>query len=103
MYKIYIMADRYWRKIEDVENDIENAMQISSILLKLNEYDDNLGKIDTNEENISSNLTKINDNENSISNNLGKIDNISEFILKSDKDFEKIYNIEAQTFKFNKD
>ena len=103
MYKIYIMADRYWRKIEDVENDIKNAMQISSILLKLNEYDNNLGKIDTNEGNISSNLTKINDNENSISNNLGKIDNISEFILKSDKDFEKIYNIEAQTFKFNKE
>ena len=96
------MVDRYWREIEDVENDIENAMQISSILLKLKEYDDDLGKIDTNENNISSNLTKINDNENSISNNLGKIDNISEFILKSDKDFEKTYNIEPQTFKFNK-
>ena len=102
MYKIYIMADRYWRKIEDVENDIKNAMQISSILLKLNEYDNNLGKIDTNEGNISSNLTKINDNENSISNNLGKIDNISQFILKSDKDFKKIYNIGARKFKFNK-
>ena len=35
MYKIYIMTDRYWRKIEDVENDIENAIQISGILLKL--------------------------------------------------------------------
>ena len=35
MYKIYIMTDRYWRRIEEVENDIENAMQISSILLKL--------------------------------------------------------------------
>ena len=95
------MVDRYWREIEDVENDIENAMQISSILLKLKGYDDDLGKIDTNENNISSNLTKINDNENSISNNLGKIDNISEFILKSDKDFEKKYNIEPQIFKFN--
>ena len=49
------MADRYWRKIEDVENDIENAMQISSILLKLKGYDDDLSKINTNEENISSN------------------------------------------------
>ena len=97
------MVDRYWRKIEDVENDIKNAMQISSILLKLKEYDNDLEKIDTNENNISSNLTKINDNENSISNNLGKIDNISEFILKSDKDFEKTYNIEPQTFRFNKD
>ena len=144
MYRIYIMTHRYWRKIEDVENDIENAMQISSILLKLKGYDDdlekigdnennissnlgkidtneenissnlgkidineenissNLGKIDTNEENISSNLGKINDNENNISNNLGKIDNISKFLLKSDKDFEKTYNVEPQTFRFNK-
>ena len=102
MYKIYIMADRYWRKIEDVENDIENAMQISSILLKLKGYDDDIEKIGDNENNISSNLGKINDNENSISNNLGKIDNISKFLLKSDKDFEKIYNIESQRFEFNK-
>ena len=29
------MTDRYWREIEDTENDIENAMQISAILLKL--------------------------------------------------------------------
>ena len=78
-------------------------MQISSILLKLKEYDDDLGKIDTNENNISCNLVKINDNENSISNNLEKIGNISEFILKSDKDFEKTYNIEKQIFRFNKD
>ena len=68
------MVDRYWRKIEDVENDIENAMQISSILLKLKEYDDDLSKIDTNENNISSNLEKINDHSSTISSNLGKID-----------------------------
>ena len=92
------MTDRYWRKIEDVENDIENAMQISSILLKLKGYDDDIEKIGDNENNISSNLGKINDNENNISNNLEKIDNISEFILKSDKDFEKTYNIEPQRF-----
>ena len=96
------MADRYWRKIEDVENDIENAMQISSILLKLKGYDDDIEKIDTNENNIADNLGKIGDNENNISNNLEKIDNISKFLLKSDKDFEKTYNIESQTFQFNK-
>ena len=84
------MTDRYWRKIEDVENDIENAMQISSILLKLKGYDDKLGdleKIGNNESNISSNLGKINtnintiklinknfqDNSTDISSNLGKI------------------------------
>ena len=35
------MVDRYYRKIENVENDIENAMQISGILLKLKGYDEN--------------------------------------------------------------
>ena len=96
------MVDRYWRKIEDVENNIENAMQISIILLKLKEYDDDLSKIDTNENNISSNLEKMNDNENSISNNLEKIDNFTQYILKSAKDFERTYNIEKQIFRFNK-
>ena len=70
------MTDRYWRKIEDVENDIENAMQISSILLKLKGYDDKLGdleKINDNETNISSNLGKISTNENNISTNSGLI------------------------------
>ena len=52
------MVDLYCRKIEDVENDIENAMQISSILLKLKGYDDDLEKINTNENNISTNLSK---------------------------------------------
>ena len=73
MYKIYIMVDRYWRQIEDVENDIENAIQISSILLKLKEYDNNLGKIDTNENNISSNSGSISTNISDIASNLGKI------------------------------
>ena len=36
------MVDRYWRKIESVENNIENAMQISGILLKLKGYDKKL-------------------------------------------------------------
>ena len=114
------MVDRYWRKIEDVENDIENSMQISSILLKLKENDkklSGLSKIDTNENNISSNLEKINDNENSISNNLEKIndnensisnnlekiDNFTQYKLKSAKDFERTYNIDKQIFRFNKD
>ena len=70
------MVDRYYRKIESVENDIENAMQISSILLKLKGYDkklEGLSKIGDNENNISSNLSKIGDNENNISSNLSKI------------------------------
>ena len=75
------MVDRYYRKIENVENNIENAMQISSILLKLKGYDDDLLKIDDNETNISSNLSKIDDNTNDISSNLEKInDNASKIV-----------------------
>ena len=142
------MVDRYYRKIEDVENDIDNAMEISRILLKLKEYDEKLGdlskiednennissnlskignnesnissnltkigdnennissnlsKIGDNENNISSNLSKIGDNENNISSNLSKIDNLTQYILKSGKDFEEKYIIEKQIFRFNKD
>ena len=71
MYKIY-MVDRYWRKIEDVKNDIENAMQISGILLKLKGYDNKLSdleKISDNSNNISTNLGKINNNSSTISTN----------------------------------
>ena len=72
------MVDRYWRKIESAENDIENSMQISGILLKLRGYDEKLGdlsKIGNNESNISFNLGKIGDDKNDISSNLGKINN----------------------------
>ena len=106
------MVDRYWRKIESVENYIENSIQISSILLKLKGYDEklsDLSKIDTNESNISSNLEKITTNEGTISSNLGKIttnegvissnlgkiDNIKEFLI-SPEDFKKTFNIEKQ-------
>ena len=93
MYKIYIMTDRYWRKIEDVENDIENAMQISSILLKHQVYDkklEELSKIDTNEGNISSNKGLIDMNTSNISDNSGKINNIENDLV----DFTTHYSIE---------
>ena len=70
------MVDRYWRKIEEVENDIENAMQISSILLKLKGYDnklDDLSKISDNENNISSNSGQISTNTGAISTNSEQI------------------------------
>ena len=67
------MTYQYWREIEDTENDIENAMQISSILLKLKRYDDYIEKIDTNEGNISSNSGLISTNTNDISDNSGLI------------------------------
>ena len=124
------MVDRYWRQIEDVENDIKNAMQISGILLKLKEYDNDLSKISNNENDISSNLGKINNNSStistnfkqmikntgnissnlgkidtntkSISTNLEKIDNFTQYILQSGKDFEEKYIIEKQIFRFDR-
>ena len=95
------MVDQYCRKIEDVENDIRNAMQISSILLKLKGYDDDLEKIDTNENNISSNLSKINNNETNISSNLEKINDIKTILPKSEI-FKKTYSIKNQSFQFTR-
>ena len=89
------MDNRYYRKIEDVENDIENAMQMSSILLKLKGYDnklDDISKINYNENNIASNLSKIGNNESNIPSNLGKIDT-NESNISSNSG--KITNIES--------
>ena len=36
------MVDIYYKKINDVRNDIENYIQISGILLKLSEYDEKM-------------------------------------------------------------
>ena len=91
------MVDRYWRKVKSVENDIENSMQISSILLKLKGYDEKLGvlsKVGNNENSISSNLTKIDNIKCNISFNLTKIDNsknnISSNLEKIDKNKNNI-------------
>ena len=89
------MVDRYWRKIEDIRNDVENSNQISGILLKLKGYDEklsDLSKIANNENNISSNLGKIGNNENSISSNLTKIGNNENNISS---DLSKINNNET--------
>ena len=87
------MVDRYYRKIESVENNIKNAMQISSILSKLKGYDEKLGdlsKIGNNENNISSNLGIINTNKSNISPNLGKINYIENDLV----DFKINYSIQ---------
>ena len=103
------MVDRYWRQIESVENNIENAMQISGILLKLKGYDEklsDLGKIQDNENNISSNLGIINTNEGNISSNLGKINtnegNISSNSSKlNNMDIDVKKDIYKKTFNIN--
>ena len=102
------MVDRYWRKIESVENYIENSTQISSILLKLKGYDeklDNLSKIGNNENNILSNLSKIGNNENNISSNLSKIgnseNNISSNLSKIDTNKSNIDEIKSNLSNIN--
>ena len=122
MYILYIMVDSYWRKIESVENDIENSMQISSILLKLKGYNEklsDLSKIGNNENNISSNLGIIDTNKSDISSNLSKISNyksnideiksnLSNIDLNSNNKYSienfSIYNIEIEnSYKIDKD
>ena len=69
------MVDKYYRKIESVENEIENSLQISGILLKLKGYDNDLSKIENNENNITNNTNNIKNNKNNINNNKNNIDN----------------------------
>ena len=98
------MVDSYWRKVKSVENNIENSKHISSILLKLKDYDEklsDLSKIGNNENNISSNLEIINTNKSDISSNLGKIDTNKNNISSN---LKKIDNIERDvTIKIKKD
>ena len=92
------MVNQYYRKIESVENEIENSIQISGILLKLKGYDEklsDLSKIENNKNDIGDNKNNItnnqksivnkndiqnnkksiNNNKNDISNNLNSIEN----------------------------
>ena len=72
------MVDKYYRKIESVENDIENSIQISSILLKIKGYDEklsDLSKIGNNEKSINNNKNDIDNNKNDITNNIISISN----------------------------
>ena len=86
------MVDKYYRKIENVGNDVENSIQISGILLKLKGYDEKLSDlskiennqksiknnkndIDNNKNDIKNNQKSINDNKNDINNNKNDIDN----------------------------
>ena len=96
------MVDRYWRQeINSVKDDIENSMQISSILLKLKGYDkSDLSKIGDNENNISSNLSKIGDNDDDIDEiklDLSNIKNdLSDFKINYSIQNLFIYNIDVE-------
>ena len=99
--KLKIQLSALTLKISENDNKIESLLEVDKNIIK--DVSTNTSKIGTNESDISSNLSKINDNENSISNNLEEIDNFTQYILKSAKDFEQVFNIEKQTFRFNKD
>ena len=93
------MVDRYYRKIESVENEIDNSIQISSILLKLKEYDEklsDLSKIENNQQSINNNEKSLDNNKNDISNNKKSIDNnrnnISNILNSIDNNINNISN-----------
>ena len=91
------MVDRYYRKIENVENEIENSIQISGILLKLKEHDDlsnndkndiinNQNDITNNQNDIINNQNDIINNQNDIINNQNDIINNQKYINNNQKD-----------------
>ena len=86
------MVDKYYRKIESVENEIENYIQISSILLKLKGYDDDLSKIENNENDINNNTNDITNNKNDINNNKNNIDNNKNDINNNKNDIDNNKN-----------
>ena len=94
------MVDRYYRKIESVENEIENSIQISGILLKLKEYDDDLSKNNeksiNNKNDITNNKNDIDNNKNDIINNKNDITNNQKSINNNKNDItnnqKSIYN-----------
>ena len=72
------MVDKYYRKIDNVENEIENSIQISGILLNLKGYDEkmsDLSKIGNNQKSINNNKNDITNNQKSINNNKNDINN----------------------------
>ena len=96
------MVDKYYRKIESVENEIENSIQISGILLKLKEYDENLSdlseignnekSINNNKNDITNNVTGINNNKNDITNNQKSINNNRDDINNNKNDINNNKN-----------
>ena len=108
------VVDKYCRRIIQNIDNVRMKFDISALLVKSKEHESkindmendinsNLSKINTNESDISSNLSKINTHESDISSNLSKINSIEENNLKiSNNVFNDKYDIEKQSFNFNK-
>ena len=89
------MVDKYYRKIENVGNDVENSIQISSILFKLKGYDEklsDLSKIENNQKSINSNKNDITNNQKSINNNKSDITNNQKSIDNNKNDIDNNKN-----------
>ena len=91
-----MMSDKYYRGLRNTLNDVKNKLQLASMTLKINENKNSISG-------IKNDISEINNFSDRIDTNTSSISNISEFILKSDKDFEEKYTIEKQIFRFNKD
>ena len=122
------VVDKYYRRIIQNIDNVRMKFDISSLLVKSKEHDSkintnvsdissNLSLINTNKSNISNNynISQINkkksefnkslidNNRNNISSNLSKINSIEENNLKiSNNVFNYKYDIEKQSFNFNK-
>ena len=108
------VVDKYYRRIIQNIDNVIMKFDFSTLLVKSKEHDskindiendisDNLELINTNKINIFDNLTKIGANETNISSNLEKINSIEENNLKiSNNVFNDKYDIEKQSFNFNK-
>ena len=79
------MSDKYYRGLRNFLNDTKYKLQLVTITL-----------------NINKNKNNINGIKNDMSDNLSKIDNLEKYLVSSNS-FKKVYDIEKQIFKFNKD
>ena len=122
------VVDKHYRRIIQNIDNVRMKFDVSSLLVKYKEHDskiennetnifDKLSLINTNESNISnnSNISQINkkksefntllidNNKNNIFSNLSKINSIEENNFKiSNNVFNDKYDIEKQSFNFNK-
>ena len=79
------MSDKYYRGLRNFLNDTKYKLQLASMTLKINENKNNINGI-----------------KNDITDNLTKIGNLEKYLVSSNG-FNKVYNIEKQILKFNKD
>ena len=95
----------YCKPINKVIDDVKLKMQLGALTLRISENNnkiDSLLAVDKNIiKDVSSNLGKISTNEGNISSNLEQITDIKS-LLPTSEIFKKTYSIKNQSFKFVK-